>query len=135
MRTRVVKPTRREILLVESRWTGLSCNLGKNNAANAGHAFLNKRNKRREMSRATRGSARQAARRQAAEAAAPEPAAAPAPVSLGEPVTSGIDLTGTWKLDMTSFGCVHNQSVTERRHDRHRAGVVKFEPRAGARNP
>ena len=54
------------------------------------------------MSRATRGSARQAARRQAAEAAAPEPAAAPAPpVSLGEPVTSGIDLTGTWKLDMT----------------------------------
>ena len=53
------------------------------------------------MSRATRGSARQAARRQAAEAAAPEPAAPPAPVSLGEPVTSGIDLTGTWKLDMT----------------------------------
>ena len=102
MRTRVVKPTRREILLVESRWTGLSCNLWENNAANAGHAFLNKRNKRREMSRATRGSARQAARRQAAEAAAPEPAAAPAPpVSLGEPVTSGIDLTGTWKLDMT----------------------------------
>ena len=54
------------------------------------------------MSRATRGSARQAARRQAAEAAAPEPAAAPPPpVSLGSPVTSGIDLTGTWKLDMT----------------------------------
>jgi hypothetical protein len=52
------------------------------------------------MSRATRGSARQAARRQA-PAAPPPPAAPPRPPVSGGPVTRGIDLTGTWKLDMT----------------------------------
>ena len=99
MRTRVVKPTRFEILPL--RVAGQDSQLQPWEQQRRKRAT--RRNKRnREMSRATRGSARQAARRQAAEAAAPEPAAAPAPpVSLGEPVTSGIDLTGTWKLDMT----------------------------------
>ena len=54
------------------------------------------------MSRATRGSAPGGATASGRGGRAPEPAAAPAPpVSLGSPVTSGIDLTGTWKLDMT----------------------------------
>ena len=88
------------------------------------------------MSRATRGSARQAARRQAAEAAAPEPAAAPPPVSLGEPVTSGIDLTGTWKLDMTSLAvCIINFDPS----DNARTAAIErrrpIVPRAGARSP
>ena len=52
------------------------------------------------MSRATRGSA--ARRRDGKRPRRPRARrGAGAPVSLGEPVTSGIDLTGTWKLDMT----------------------------------